>query len=527
MFSHVGINLLTWQEKELRIWFGTVDPATGLRRYRRIYDEKPKKNGKTQTLGGIPIYHLVAENHIYKPAAYGAASTKEQAGLVFKAALELIEANPLLKKKLRPYPSAKRIVQRDGPGFYQVLSSDGSGADGVEPSLILKDEYHRWSSARAETLDAILSKGTISREEPLEIKTTTAGSEDESLLWNEEREFAKAVIAGEIVAPSYYASIHQADERRVIEEPGYWESREARVSANPSHEDNGGFLRDAAIVEELAKAQKAGGNKNDYLRYHLGIKTSGTQENVIDIPQWITSNDASGVDLRQWPEYDAELIARKWGLIDKPCVLGVDASWSTDLSAVSAVFPPIEDDIWRILVWYWMPSAGIEKRRTTDQQPYDLWVKRGLITACPGNAIDYDSIKERIRWAMRMFDVHEVGYDPWNFRATAMDLLNDDNVPMVEVRQNMGQLSEPTKTLLGAYQDNRLWHGNNPVLLFNARSLALQGDRKDNVQPAKPERMKSKKRIDGIAATITAMNRGLHLVTQEKSPWGDPATAVM
>lgn len=510
MYSFIGFKVLAWQERDLRTWFGTVDPATGVRQFRRIYDEKPKKNGKTFNVGGVPIYHLVAEG-VHRPEAYGAAATKEQAGLVFKAAVELIEPNPELRRILRVLKSNKRILRRDGGGFYQVLSGDGSGADGVEPSLVLKDEYHRWSGAKAETLDAILSKGMISRPEPLEIITTTAGSEDESLLWNEERDFAKAVIAGEIEAPSYFARIYQADETRVREEPDYWRSREARVTANPSHEDNGGFLPDKAIVEELAKAEagKSGG-KNDYLRYHLGVRVSGTQENAIDIDKWIASNAASGVDLRDWPTYDVDLLIRKWGLIEQPATVGVDASWTIDLSAVAVEFPPIRDDIWRVLLFFFMPADVVRIRQQKDQVPYEQWVKRGFIETSPGNAIDYEQIKRRIKWACEMFDVRAVGYDKWNFRATAMDLI-EDNVPMVEVSQNFGQLSEPTKALIGAYTDSKLWHGNNPVFNYNARCLALQYDRKDNVQPAKPERLKSKKRIDGIAATVTATNVGLAL----------------
>jgi phage terminase large subunit-like protein len=37
----------------------------------------------------------------------------------------------------------------------------------------------------------------------------------------------------------------------------------------------------------------------------------------------------------------------------------------------------------------------------------------------------------------------------------------------------------------------------------------LQGDHKDNVQPTKPERGKSSKRIDGISATVTALARAM------------------
>jgi phage terminase large subunit-like protein len=524
MYRHIGYSLLDWQEKELRALYGTVDPDTGARRYQRGYIEIPKKNGKTFLVGGLPIYHLVAEDE-RKPEAYGAAATKEQAGLVFKAAVELIENNPDLSARLRILKSVKRIVQRRGSGFYQVLSSDGKGASGVEPSLLLLDEIHRFTGAKAETLWAELWKGQISRPESLGVMTTTAGAEDESLIWNEERDFAKSVIAGETESNAYYASIYQADETRVREEPEYFKTREARVTANPSHEDRGGFLKDSKILEELEKALKKTGGINDYLRYHLGIKLTSTQENAIDMGQWIHSGGE--VDLRTWPEYDAALLYRKWGLVEKPAVIGIDASWSIDLSAVSIVFPPAQQSgSWHAMLFFWMPEAKIKERETKDNVPYGQWVKKGFITACPGNAIDYNSIKERIRWACKMFDVAEVGYDKWNFRATAMDLL-DEGVPMVEVPQNFAQLSEPTKTMIGAYQDARFIHGNNPVLNFNARCLALQYDRKDNVQPAKPERLKSKKRIDGIAATLTGVSRGLHMVQTGPSSWENAATAVM
>jgi hypothetical protein len=42
-----------------------------------------------------------------------------------------------------------------------------------------------------------------------------------------------------------------------------------------------------------------------------------------------------------------------------------------------------------------------------------------------------------------------------------------------------------------------------------ASCLQLQYDHKDNCQPTKPERGKSAKRIDGIAATVNALARAI------------------
>jgi phage terminase large subunit-like protein len=87
-----------------------------------------------------------------------------------------------------------------------------------------------------------------------------------------------------------------------------------------------------------------------------------------------------------------------------------------------------------------------------------------------------------------------------------MELL-DEGIQAVEITQSFLHLSHPTKFLLSAYVDQQIRHGNNPVMNWMASCLQLQYDHKDNVQPSKPERGKSAKRIDGIAATVTALAR--------------------
>ena len=89
-----------------------------------------------------------------------------------------------------------------------------------------------------------------------------------------------------------------------------------------------------------------------------------------------------------------------------------------------------------------------------------------------------------------------------------MELL-DEGVQVVEITQSFLHLSHPTKFLLSAYVDQNIRHGNNPVMNWMASCLQLQYDRKDNCQPTKPERGKSAKRIDGIAATVTALARAV------------------
>jgi phage terminase large subunit-like protein len=510
LYPPLGYRLLHWQRKVLRDIYGTVSPEDGRRRYRSAYISVGKKNGKSFLIGGLPLYHLLMEDE-RNPEAYGAAAAKDQAGLVFKAAAQLVAANPDLQARLRVLPSTKRILRRDGGGFYGVLSADGDLQDGIEPSLIIRDEVHRWKTARAETLHDVITKGQISRVEPLDIGITTAGAEYESRLWWREYQQAKRVLDGSLRSDTFYAAIWEADTKRIESEPEYWKSREARIAANPSHEDLGGFLKDSAIVGELEKALAEPSERSKYLRYHLNVPLKAVEDPIIDMAKWQACG--GGVDLRQWRAYDFDLLISEWKLADKPCWAGVDASWTTDLTSVVFVFPPFEgSEVWTVLPFFWMPQERVVELERICRVQYSAWIEQGFIDSTPGNVIDQRAVMERIRWGRERFDLREVPFDRFNFRSEAMNLI-DEGMLAVEVQQSFLHLSHPTKFLLGAYLDQKIRHGNNPVLNWMASCLQLQYDRKDNCQPTKPERGKSAKRIDGMAATVTALARAT--VSQE------------
>jgi phage terminase large subunit-like protein len=523
LYPPLDYTLMGWQRKVLRDLYGTVRAEDGKRQYRAGYVSVAKKNGKSFLIGGLPIYHLLMEGE-RNPEVYGAAAARDQAAIVFRSSQQLINANPDLQAKLKVLPSTKRIVRRDGGGFYAVLSADGDLQDGIEPSLAIRDEVHRWKSARAETLRDVLAKGMISREEPIDLGITTAGAEYESLLWFGEYQRAKQVLDGSLRSDTFYAAIWEADAKRIESDPDYWKSREARLAANPSHEDLGGFLKDSAIVGELEKALAQPAERSKYLRYHLNVPIKAQEDPIIDMAQW--QRCGGGQDLRDWPAYDPDRLIREWGLLYKPCCAGVDASWTTDLTAVVFVFPPTDGDIWTLLPFFWMPKERVPQLERICRVPYADWIRRGFIEATPGNAIDLRAVKQRIHWGREMFELREMPFDRYNFRTQAMEL-QEEGMQAVEIQQSFLHLSHPTKFLLSACADGKLRHGNNPVLNWMASCLQLQYDKKDNCQPSKPERMKSAKRIDGISATVTALNRALMFKPQYRKSIFDDGPVVL
>src|SRR5688572_19386072 len=77
--------LLPWWQRKI-VWdvFGTTR-RDGLRQYRTVYLEVPKKNGKTELAAGFANKLLFDDN---EPGAevYSAASTRDQAGICFRTA---------------------------------------------------------------------------------------------------------------------------------------------------------------------------------------------------------------------------------------------------------------------------------------------------------------------------------------------------------------------------------------------------------------------------------------------------------
>jgi phage terminase large subunit-like protein len=488
--------LMPWTRKTLRDIFGTLEDD-GLRQYRDVYLEVAKKNTKTTLCAGLVLFCL-STTKTTGTEVYSAATAKDQAGIVFRAASQMVNANAELSKRLRIVSSSKRILRRDDPSsFYAAISADGDIHDGINPSFVVRDELHRWRTRKALELNEILERGTITRREPMVIDITTAGEVDESPLCWRRHEYAREIQENVIRDKRFYGRIWAADLSKYD-----WTSREARVAANPSHEDNGGYLKDSVLVDLCVKAQNDPQARADYLRYHLNV-WGQKDDRAIDVEKWMQCG--GGVDLSEWPEYDYELLVRKWNLLDRPCYAGVDASWTTDLTALALVFPPDGDDeLWSFLTFFWMPEDRVKERQRKDKVPYSDWVRTGFIETCSGNAHDYEGIKARVRWAAELFDLRTLAYDPANFRPSAMTL-EGEGIEAAEITQRYSQLNEPTKWLLGAYLDRKVRHGNHPVLNWNARCLTLKHGSQGDVMPDKPERLKMSKRIDGISALVTAL----------------------
>jgi len=493
--------LAPWQEQALSEIFGQVDDD-GNRIIEMAYLEVPKKSGKSEMAAGLALFVLVTTN---TPGCqvYGAAAATRQALSVFRAACKMVDQSPILAKRLRVLRGTHRIIKRSDPeSFYAAVAADGDFGDGVNPAVVIADEIHRWKIRKQLDNWDVLSNGGITRRQTLTIAITTAGIQNESPLAWRLHEKARKIEAGIVADPKFYGRIYGADKEDDPGDPATW------IKANPSLRENGGFL-DIEKVREKYVSHEAEGDLTSFKRYYLNMWDQ-KESRAIDMVKW----DASAGDW-QAPGLLAKPPSEKvrplpTSLMDRfkkrTCWAGVDLSMTTDLSAVSLVFPN-DDGGFDVLAFFWMPEQAVRQRERRDGMPYGRWADQGFIELSPGDVIDYRDVMARIEWASEVFDLQEVAFDPWNSRQISLPLMEKGHV-CVEVRQGVATLSEPSKKLLELVAVSKLSHGGHPVLRWNASCVSAK-ESNDNLMFAKPERSKNSSRIDGIAATVNALSRAI------------------
>jgi phage terminase large subunit-like protein len=317
------------------------------------------------------------------------------------------------------------------------------------------------------------------RRQPLAWIITTAGIYDpESIGW-ELHERATQILEGIIDDDSFFAFIAAADPE------DDWTSPETWATANPNL---GVSVKLDYMAEQCERAKTTPSFLNTFKRYHLNLWTQ-QRETWIPVEKWNACKRVVDVP----------------ALKGKVCCGALDLSSSLDISALVLAFPNGEWMDYRY--WFFCPEETIQKRSRDDRVPYDAWTRDGWMAATPGNVIDYNFIKAKVRELASEYQVVEWAYDPWNAMQFATDL-SLEGLQMVEFRQGYGSLSEPSKAFEALITAARVGHtterGVNPVMRWMISNAAVRRDPAENI---KPDKSQTKGRIDGVVASVMATGR--------------------
>ncbi len=479
--------LLPWQYRfvmRLYSWLRT----DGSRRFRRAYVEAPKKAGKSLWASALSLYHLSMDGE-EGAEVYNAACDRAQASIVWNEAANMVNQSPELSRHLNPIRSTKRITYEATHSVYQALSADAPTKEGLNASFTLFDELH--AQRDRDLWDRLYYAGRM-RRQPLLMVITTAGTDRESLCW-QQHEAAQAVIDGTSNDTSLCTVIYNADDEDDFTDPNVW------AGANPSYGD---LITEEAMREECEEALRSPASESRFKRYCLNIWTRPETKAIRDA-DW----RACRVDL------DPE------SLKGKRCFVGLDLASVSDMAAMTFVFPESGGSY---LIWphLFTPQVGLEQKERHDRVPYRQWKRDGHLLTTPGKTLDYAFIRQRlIDLRGDGYKVQSVGYDPWSAEETA-HILSGEGFEMVEVRQGYRSMSEPSKTFERLVIEHKIRHGGNPTMDWMVGNLMWMTDPKANRYPTKEN---EHAKIDGPVAAIIAL--AVALVTDPPSekiygrPW--------
>lgn len=452
----------------------------GTRRFRRAFIEIPKKNGKTSLCAGLANELLFADNEL-SAEVYAVAGSRDQAALTFDIARTMVETSPELAARAEAFRRA--ITYRDTYSVFKVMSSDAPQAHGINAHGIIFDEHHVQPNRLLH--DALWGAGKA-RKQPLFIMLTTAGYDRQSVCF-EMHTYAQEILDGIHTDDSFWAVIY------TIDDGDDWTSPKSWKKANP----NLGVTIGLDSIEEEAKQAKAiVGYQNTFKRLTLNV----------------------------WTEQESRLItAEQWNACEKPpqsdlegaaCYGGLDLASSNDVAAFVLDFQ--EGECHRWLPFFWIPEENMLERGLHHNFDYDSNVRAGLIRATPGNVIDLKFIKSDIQQLGQMYNIKQIAFDRWGAREISVDL-QDMGFEMVEFGQGFRSMAAPTKEFLRLVVGAQLLHDGNPVLRWMANNLVAKQDEAGNL---KPDKNKSKEKIDGIVAGIMALDLALRH-TEKKSVYDD------
>ena len=467
--------LLPWQEQLIRDIFGIVKPD-GNRQFRTAFVEICKKVGKSELAAAVALYLLYADN---EPSAevYGAAADRQQASIVFDVARQMVEMSPALMKRSKLMSATKRIVNYGNAGFYQVLSAEVGSKHGFSISGLVFDEIH--TQPNRQLYDVLTKYSSDARQNPLHFIITTAGNDRHSIAF-ELHTKAIDIIEGRRVDPTFYPVVYG------LKDDEDWEDEANWYKVNPSL----GYTVDIERLRDAyreAKQNPADEITFKWLRMNMWVSSTTSW-----IPDAIFMKGNEPIDMRI--------------LEGRDCYAGLDLSSTGDITALVLMFPPRNAEEKYILVpYFWVPEETIPQRVKANSVPYDVWEKQGYLLATEGNVIHYDFIEKFICDLSEKYHILEIAVDRWN--ATHMiQNLEDQGFTMVPFGQGFASMSTPTKEFYRLLMEGQIIHAGHPVLRWMAGNVVVETDAAENIKVTKA---KSREKIDGIVASIMALDRCL------------------
>lgn len=504
--------LLPWQKELIQEFYGVQvkdDDGTWVRYRRFLYNEIPKKNGKSELAAGLGLYHLLADGEKIPNVGIFAVD-KQNADIIYQCAKYMVEHTDLSKPAHKPIAwcrdSVREIRTRYG-GTMKVYSGDVENKHGPSFSAILCDELHAWTGRAGQARWDVLTAGSdAARRQQTVLVLTTAGDDPDrtSVGWNIHEKCRKVLAwrRGEPEQPGdqddtewlpvmYGISTITGDDPDKIASLDIYDE-ELWKRCNPSY---GVTMRARKFRAEARAARQSEAAERTFRWLRLN--------------QWISVKDVGWLPVTLYDKTQAGPSAKEerdaWvreHLTGKICYAGLDMSKTTDLTALVLVFPAQPGlDTSVAMFRAWKPIEGILEAEQRDHVPYRDWERAGFLTLSQGDMIDPRDMVDAVLEADELYDLQCVGVDPY-LTQTITPQLEDAGIEVIAIPQTMTGMSPGMKELEQMIRKREMRHVHNTCARWNFGNVRCAVDGNENIKPMKN---RSTGRIDITVAWIIAV----------------------
>jgi len=462
-----------WVERLVRRIYGPRD-ADGQRQVRTVFAMIPRGARKTSIGAALIALHTFGPERVPNGQTVSAAADSKQALIAYDEALGIVQADPAIASKLQIRIGTHKIRHPRKGATYESISSDGATQHGRTVNFLLSDEIHAWKKRDLwEALKTSLAKTP----ESLHVITTTAGRGQDNLAFDLVS-YARKVAASEIEDASFLP---------VLFEPGAgadWKDEALWHEVNPGLALGYPDLKGLRAMAREAENRPA--DQDAFRQYHCNFWPDHSTSPFVDMATYDAGSDP--IDLSE--------------LEGLPCWIGVDLSSSGDLTVIVAAFR--DGDGYIVVPWFFCPKENLRQRQDQSGAPYVRWADDSLITATPGNVVDFRAVEQRIRELCEQFDVREIAFDPALARNVLNNLL-EEGLPAIEHRQGSLSMMPAIAELERAIVAKRLRHGAHEILRFCFSNVEVETNSHGHkVRLHKGNRYLS---IDGAIAAAMAVSR--------------------
>lgn len=362
-------------------------------------------------------------------------------------------------------------------GFYQVLSAEVGTKHGLNVSGLVFDELH--AQPNRKLWDVLTNGSGDARTQPLFVTITTAGTDRHSICY-EQHQLAVDLLAERKYDPTFYPVIYG------LPDGADWKDEQNWYRANPSL---GITIPIERVREAFQKALRNPEEENQFKQLRLNLWVSS-------LTSWIPD----AVFCKGNAPIDEE------ALLGRECYGGLDLSSTSDITAFVLVFPPqSEEEPYIVLPYFWLPEETLPLRVARDHVPYDRWEQQGYLQTTEGNVVHYGYIERFIDALGQKFHIKEIAYDRWG-AVQMVQNLEGLGFTVIPFGQGFRDMSPPSKEFYKLLLAGNIQHGGNPILRWMAGNVVTRSDPAQNI---KPDKAKSTEKIDGIVATIMALDRAI------------------